>query len=562
MANIRYNIVCSLVIYLVIAISAECLDNLSADVDIYQIEKDAIKGIDNRYVDKIIDNNIIIADLLVKAPIDFRNCTFRGIISFNNCTFDERVTFSDCIFDGRIAFNDCTFNKESTFRESIFKNDSSFKLSKFRKSAAFDGTVFIQDSDFGSTSFSGVANFGYSRFICSRDIDTANFSNATFEGDALFFDSTLCRASFWDTKFMGDMDFRRAKFLMKTYFQWTKEFSSRAMFGGSIFYKKAYFSRMNFKFIDFSGARFKEYAYFLNSDFTGRTTFKDSEFNQGADFSGCIFGGNDRIDFYQSKFFNQTAKFEWTKFNNVVDFANANFDDNASFYFAEFNNYAIFENTKFNKCLNFNKTKYAPGTLYLDWDNVGCLYFNQTAYQSLIDNFKKLGLLQDVNDCYYDFKKDELSIVEEDILTKTFKFGAMYLYGFGVKPDYPLEWSMILMGLFSIIWFFLGYSKSELMETINAIQVDGFQCSNEEMKKAPQCSSKKGSLSTDNSIVFSIAVFLSGTKFFIDPPDIPESKKRMSPYIANAVFIVERALGAIFSVLFFYALSKSIVGSA
>ena len=60
---------------------------------------------------------------------------------------------------------------------------------------------------------------------------------------------------------------------------------------------------------------------------------------------------------------------------------------------------------------------------------------------------------------------------------------------------------------------------------------------------------------------YSVTVFLSGTKFFIDPPLLPKIEERSRSRMKKA-FILERALGMQFSVLFFIAISGTIVRAA
>lgn len=57
---------------------------------------------------------------------------------------------------------------------------------------------------------------------------------------------------------------------------------------------------------------------------------------------------------------------------------------------------------------------------------------------------------------------------------------------------------------------------------------------------------------------FSITVFLSGTKLFIDPPELPRIEGRSRFWIKWA-FIVERLLGGLFSILLFIAIGGTIV---
>ncbi|MCJ7443789.1 MAG: hypothetical protein MUO26_04545 [Methanotrichaceae archaeon] len=60
---------------------------------------------------------------------------------------------------------------------------------------------------------------------------------------------------------------------------------------------------------------------------------------------------------------------------------------------------------------------------------------------------------------------------------------------------------------------------------------------------------------------FNTAVFLSGTKFFIDPPAVPKIKGKSRSLIKKA-FTLERLLGALFSSLLLIAISGTIVRSA
>ena len=60
------------------------------------------------------------------------------------------------------------------------------------------------------------------------------------------------------------------------------------------------------------------------------------------------------------------------------------------------------------------------------------------------------------------------------------------------------------------------------------------------------------------SLGYSVTFFLSGTRFFIDPPALPKIEGRSQSMIKKA-FILERVLGALFSVLFLIAICGTIV---
>jgi len=67
-----------------------------------------------------------------------------------------------------------------------------------------------------------------------------------------------------------------------------------------------------------------------------------------------------------------------------------------------------------------------------------------------------------------------------------------------------------------------------------------------------------GATSITDILGFSVTVFLSGTRFFIDTPALPRIEGRSRSMIKKA-FILERLLGALFSILFFIAISGTIV---
>ena len=60
---------------------------------------------------------------------------------------------------------------------------------------------------------------------------------------------------------------------------------------------------------------------------------------------------------------------------------------------------------------------------------------------------------------------------------------------------------------------------------------------------------------------YSATVFLSGTKFFIDPPPIPRITGKSRSLIKKA-FTFERLLGTLFSILLLIAIGGTIVRSA
>jgi len=61
-----------------------------------------------------------------------------------------------------------------------------------------------------------------------------------------------------------------------------------------------------------------------------------------------------------------------------------------------------------------------------------------------------------------------------------------------------------------------------------------------------------------DALLLSATVFLSGARLFVEPPAQPEMQ-RLSANQAKWAMIVERVLGALFSILFFLAISGTVV---
>lgn len=116
-----------------------------------------------------------------------------------------------------------------------------------------------------------------------------------------------------------------------------------------------------------------------------------------------------------------------------------------------------------------------------------------------------------------------------------------WFYGYGTKPFYAFFWSLGIVIAFFLYWWWVGLGgpKDKTKESL-----------------------KDGEEWLDGDITdilgYSVTVFLSGTRFFIDQPALPKIEGRSRSWIKKA-FMLERLLGALFSVLFFIAISGTIV---
>ena len=337
-------------------------------------------------------------------------------------------------------------------------------------------------------------------------------------------------------------------------------------------------------FVNFGYTSFKGPAYFEFSTFNGPANFWHSAFNDIVDFSSSTFH-----DFaYFSSTFNGPADFSSSTFNYTADFFSSAFNGPAYFRYSAFNDIADLSNSKlkgdaffygstFKKELDLTLTEY--NNLYIRWNKDNRLVYDDTAYQSLIENLRKLGFTADADNCYYQFRVGQFLHQNpiEDPLIFIFNFGAWIFYGFGKRPIYPFIWSIFSVGLFGVFWIAIGLASpmdaiskynlnngwsrrvfSLILIPIICIvwRVIGLEKSRRAIDEYDQVRNWPGKIR--EAFGFSATVFLSGTKFFVDPPAIPVLPGRSQSLIKRA-FLFERLLGAFFSILLFLAVGATIV---
>ncbi len=202
--------------------------------------------------------------------------------------------------------------------------------------------------------------------------------------------------------------------------------------------------------------------------------------------------------------------------------------------------------------------------MYISWKNIKELGYDDSAYLALLENFKKLGYFEDYDACYYEYRRlhreqdwsgkyHPMHPAEEEA-RKWIDIGLQYSYGYGKKPLWPLLWSAGIIILFGIIWSMAG---------MNGRQGNGrgiferFGQQNATVKSERQ-DWWGGPRAFADALLFSATVFLSGTRLFVEPPAQPEMQ-RLSANQVKWAMIFERVLGALFSILFFLAISGTVI---
>jgi len=423
-------------------------------------------------------------------------------------------------------------NSSIKITNSIINGKVNLSNTLFLKPIVFAGTNFTETADFSGSQFSGDANFEGSHFK-----GNANFANTQFSDYGNFLQSNFTKdAIFSYSRFMKNAGFTKSQFGGKANFI-SSQFGGIAGFAGSQFKGEAIFNNATFdEDARFYNATFSQDAKFYNCNFTGDSSFGRSKF-----FGNVIFDGSQ---------FSKAALFSGSEFSGDVIFTNSAVMGDADFILSKFAKKANFDQSQFDKIINFHGSKFneAPSLadiyfneIYIDWVAISQFNsgFDGKVYLSLIESYKSRGFYSDADNCYYAFRLEQFNhrwITDEPMYL--FDLGAWTFYGFGKRPLFALIWSAIFIVLFGAIWIAMGSKKSRN-------EIDEYS----QIRKWP------GGVS--EAIFFSTTLFLSGTKLFVDPPAIPELPS-VSRSIVKKAFIAERLLGALFSVLFFIAVTGMI----
>ena len=515
----------------------------------------------NRTMDEIEYHGLSETQTIVGSMLFFEDCLIKGDIDFSNVCFLEPVTFwnssiiGDADFSGSqfdlfgiilskfnqsvdfsysqfkedayfpysefnqsVDYKRSQFNKSVFFKESKFDKQIDFSMSRFSQSIDFSFFYFNASVDFGGSHFAQSADFSYTQFNQSVDFradfnQSADFDNVQFNGDADFSGSQFNQsATFDDAQFNQDVDFSSTQFTGDVDFSST-QFNKRAKF---------YFSNFSGD-VDFHGSIFNEYADFWESRFQKSANFMNSEFGQSADFGGSVF--RDDVNFRESQF-SEDAYFGFTKFKKNVDFEDAKISGELSF-----------EGSRISR-LNLKDTEINNIRLR-SWKSIGHMEYDEMAYQLLLSSFKNRNLPDDANECYYDYREGRRATTL-NLLYRPVDYALMLFYGYGVKPERPVIWAFVLIGIFAaFFWWRQGIIPVREGE--------------------PESEANRFTLT--EAIAFSGMTFLSGGKLVFDPPEyrIAPGKRWRDVQICKALFVWERLMGMILIVMFAIAVSKTII---
>lgn len=436
-------------------------------------ELDCANGLSEKCADDIVLE--IVRNSKNNTPTEYNNLLIKGNLNFGNLNISSK--------------NIEPSKYEQNYLGIISKNVSIINSPIIIDNSTIEGNVDFSDAQFQDITITNTilndVNFNGASF------NSADFENSTFNGNSSFIASSFYeRAGFYKTKFIGLVDFDGSD-IENGYFT-ESTFASSASFKNSVFKSVSFDKSKFFGPADFSDSSFGV-ASFVNSNFNQSTSFKYSRFENDASFR-------------QSKF-NGPASFVGTNFSGAFSLEYSTFSKNG-----DFSDVVV-------KILNLDDTNIEE--FYSNWDvaksKLSLTDNNRKIriYNRLRENYLESNLLDEANDCYYEIMKIKGDINKDDPILTFIDISQRILYGYGMKPHYPLALSFVFITIFSILFSLIGIKKP---------------------------------------ILFSYNVFLSGTgKLLVEAPDLPED----STDLAILLYNLERFLGLLLFSLFLIAITKS-----
>ena len=483
----------------------------------------------------VVASPIRITDSVILNDVNFDNAILENVTDFQGTKFISRVSMSDARFNDLVNFNRTEFGEAADFSLSRFGQLASFSYAQFNQTAIFIDAFFGQEAIFVTAQFNQIAYFQRTQFRQYADIRSVTFNRgARFE--AAQFNRT---ANFKLTRFLQDADFRKSRFLQDASFS-NAQFNQTAIFIDAFFGQEA----------RFVNAQFNQNAYFQRAQFRQYADIKGARFNRGVNFGYAQF--NQTADFKQVQFL-QDADFESSQFNQTADFRSADFNQESNFDNATIQN-AIFNDSQFSQDVSFDEAKIGKLSLTgsdlekldIRWSSIEDLAYDDSAYNLLRKNLDTRGYLDDASECQYSYRcKHRADLWRQGNLGLwSLDFLAWASYGYGLKPQRPLYWSISIILLGGLFFF-------STRSVVRSSQCPG-PSENKSLAASDKGEETPGSVSIWESLLLSATYFTSGASSIISAAHteiVPVGRGRY-------VVVLLRLLGWIFFVIFLSSLTK------
>jgi hypothetical protein len=255
--------------------------------------------------------------------------------------------------------------------------------------------------------------------------------------------------------------------------------------------------------VDFSDSIFKRQSRFVNTKFRDDANFLRSQFEGDANFWKAHFS---RIAYFNEAWFFGRALFSETIFSDDAHFRQSKFFSDSIFWHSQFLGDSKFQDsgllgvTSFEGAL-FKKAFYLTGAKFNQfdarWNSIkDALLCDEQVYRNLIRSYNNLGFFDDADNCYFDYKW----ISQQSKKNFFSKLGDCLLLiscGYGVRPQYTLLLSIIIILFFGLIyWHGNGIKKSDCPQN----------------KKETLCDNQSTMI---DALYFSLAVFISQSSEFV-----------------------------------------------
>ncbi|MHB8119033.1 MAG: pentapeptide repeat-containing protein [Methanothrix sp.] len=376
----------------------------------------------------VYDRVIIKGDLFLNKyqynPLKITNSVFRDNVSCKGVTFYEDVDFENTTFQRNAIFNETKFVTTANFNATHFLGEASFNMSRFSDGGNFDFAYFNSEADFESVWFDKFATFYNAIFM-----GDVQFAFSVFNGAYANFESAQCIGDvyFYGSQFNSYCTFSNARLEKNADFHATK-YSNGVGFLHTQFFDKANFARSRFIADSiFYQAHFNDTASFSNANFDGPVFFNDTVFCRDANFDNAQFLSPTDMSYAA---FKGDLKMNSTKIARMV-LDSSTFSEGSRLYLAK---------------ADINR-------LIVSWSQIrDILSFDTAAYLSLIKNYKDLGQSNDANECYYEYRY--LNQASKPIgFSKFLDTVAWLTCGYGVRPHYALLCGMVIILIFSLIYW-------------------------------------------------------------------------------------------------------------
>jgi uncharacterized protein YjbI with pentapeptide repeats len=459
---------------------------------------------------RIIDAGEILKKIEQGQPVEYNDVIVKGDLdlsrrgnmesSAGRVSINSPIQIANSVILGDVTIKKVVLEDAVDFNKTKFMSRTSITDSWFNDTASFNKASFEDVADFSTTRFNGPAVFSYARF-----------------GQTAYFR---------DSAFVQDAKFISAQFSQQAYFQ-------RARFSKDANFKSTKFDR---------GAIFKEAAFRQNAD------FKLAQFLQAVDFDSVRFqqaAGFDRANFIQD------ANFDHAQFSQTANFGSANFHQESYFRNTSIQN-ALFQDIRFKEDATFDNVRIENLSLKgsdvekldIRWSSIHNLAYDDSAYVLLRKNLDMRGYLDDAGECEFSYRCERRAYLwEHDFGRWLFDFLAFATYGYGLRPVWPLGWSMAFI-LVGGLFFFLTNSVVRSRQLSDQREISG----NRIARKA------EGKVSIWESLLLATTYFTSGASNIISATPSEFVPVGLGRYAV----VLLRLLGWIFFVIFLSSLTRTV----